>query len=164
LGEDQRLPMVNDLETLFPNLRGTAYRLTSPRDKGYNCIAWATGAVDRHWWLDLGGQDHWPAGVARVETIAAFHDAFATLGYVTCSSSDLEADFEKVAVYANAEGVPTHAARQLPNGRWTSKVGKLEDIEHELPDLEGTEYGSVVLVMRRPVSMAENASSEGVVS
>lgn len=27
-------------------------------------------------------------------------------------------------------------ARQLPNGRWTSKLGEVEDIEHDLSDLE----------------------------
>jgi hypothetical protein len=47
--------------------------------------------------------------------------------------------------------VPKHAARQLPSGRWTSKLGPMEDIEHALHDLTGMAYGSVVLVMKRPV-------------
>lgn len=38
-------------------------------------------------------------------------------------------------------GIPSHAARQLPNGRWTSKCGQAEDIEHDLRDLEGRLYG-----------------------
>jgi hypothetical protein len=38
-----------------------------------------------------------------------------------------------------------------PNGRWTSKMGILEDIEHALHDLEGIEYGVVALVMKRPM-------------
>jgi len=33
--------MVNELEALFPGLRGADYRLSSPRDRRYNCIAWA---------------------------------------------------------------------------------------------------------------------------
>jgi hypothetical protein len=37
----------------------------------------------------------------------------------------------------------------LANGRWTNKLGKAEDIEHELRDLEGDFYGTVVLVMQR---------------
>ena len=31
------------------------------------------------------GEDTWPAGVARVETVEAFRDAFATLGYGVCN-------------------------------------------------------------------------------
>jgi hypothetical protein len=45
--------------------------------------------------------------------------------------------------------VPKHAARQLPNGRWTSKLGVSEDIEHALHDLTGLIYGSVALVFKR---------------
>jgi hypothetical protein len=42
-----------------------------------------------------------------------------------------------------------HAARQLPTGHWTSKLGESEDIEHRLHDLEGLIYGQVVLVLAR---------------
>jgi hypothetical protein len=31
------------IERIFPALRGTAYQVTSPPDKKYNCIAWAAG-------------------------------------------------------------------------------------------------------------------------
>lgn len=61
----------------------------------------------------------------------------------------MEPGFEKVAVFAISEDIPAHVARQLPNGRWTSKLGQLEDIEHELHALEGAEYGRVVQVLRR---------------
>ena len=54
-----------------------------------------------------------------------------------CDGQDLETDFDKIAVFANDQGIPTHAARQLPSGRWSSKLGELEDIEHDLRDLEG---------------------------
>src|SRR5262245_26023270 len=39
LGEGERLPMVRDLEDLFPALRGTDYRIDSPQDPDYNCRA-----------------------------------------------------------------------------------------------------------------------------
>ena len=52
-----------------------------------------------------------------------------------------ELGFEKVAIFAKAgmSGIEvTHASRLLPNGCWTSKLGKAEDIEHhELRDVEG---------------------------
>jgi len=31
------------LEQLFPGLQITPYLVTSPRDRKYNCIAWAAG-------------------------------------------------------------------------------------------------------------------------
>jgi hypothetical protein len=44
----------------------------------------------------------------------------------------------------------THAARQLSNGCWTSKLGKLNDIQHGTPEsIEGTEYGIVYCFMKR---------------
>ena len=44
----------------------------------------------------------------------------------------------------------THAARQLPGGNWTSKLGKGEDIEHDTPDVvAGGLYGEFVRIMRR---------------
>jgi len=52
------------------------------------------------------------------------------LGYVPCADGSLETNFEKVAIYVNSDGEPTHAARQLRNGKWTSKLGNFEDITH----------------------------------
>jgi hypothetical protein len=90
-------------------------------------------------------------GLARAETLAAFREAFVSLGYVECRGDDLETGFEKIALFAKYQGIPLHAARQLPSGRWTSKLGEAEDIDHALRDLEGEVYGSVVLIMKRPL-------------
>jgi hypothetical protein len=147
--------MVNNLEDVFPGLRGSDYRIASPQDPDYNCIAHAAGDQRNRWWPDLGGQDTWPEGSPREETLEAFSAAFAVLGYVVCEGPEPESGFEKVAFFADAHGVPTHAARQVPGGRWTSKLGELEDIEHALHDLSGLAYGSVVLVMKRPLPGTE---------
>jgi hypothetical protein len=95
--------------------------------------------------------------------VEAFRAAFATLGYAVCAGAEPESGFEKVALFAGAHGVPTHAARQLPSGRWTSKLGELEDIEHALHDLTGLVYGSVVLVLKRPlpVTGVEDTAKDG---
>jgi hypothetical protein len=69
--------------------------------------------------------------------------AFATLGYEPCEGEAVEPGWERIALYGTADGVLTHAARQLLNGRWTSKLGCWEDIEHGLHDLEGEAYGTV---------------------
>jgi hypothetical protein len=139
------------LEGYFPNLAPTGYDVTSPADGVYNCIAWAAGVTDAWWWPDPMDLTAWPAAARREETIPAFVEAFETLGFVPCAADALEIGFEKIALYALAE-VPRHAARQLPNGRWTSKLGELEDIEHTLEGLVGDWYGSVVQILKRPLS------------
>jgi hypothetical protein len=143
--------MVNPLEEAFPGLTRHGYQLTSPADKKYNCIAYAAGDNHRWWWpLPEDSEEvYWPPGVARVETLAAFRDAFASLGYVECGGDELELGFERIALFARKADLAMHAARQRPDGRWTSKLGELEDIDHVLRDLEGEEYGSVAMVMKR---------------
>lgn len=56
-------------------------------------------------------------------------------------------------LHANLDGRVKHAARQMPNGLWRSKMGKSVDIEHELAAVEGPLYGTVVAFVhrRRPV-------------
>jgi hypothetical protein len=141
--------MVTLLEDLFPGLRGTAFRVTSPKDPVYNCIAFAADETQHWWWPDPDAVRFWPSGIEWAETHEAFEKAFASLGYTTCETDAPEAGFEKIALFGDQHAIPTHAARQLSDGRWSSKLGELEDIEHELRALEGTEYGLVVLLMRR---------------
>jgi hypothetical protein len=102
--------MVAHIEQLFPSLRGTAYRVTSPPDEAYNCIAWAAGDTADPWWPDDPDIAQWPSGVPRIETLDAFCQAFATLGYTACSDDALELGFEKIALFAGDLRVPKHAA------------------------------------------------------
>src|SRR5262245_6443084 len=143
--------MVTHLEALFPGLTRTPYRVTSDPDQHYNRIAWAAGDTTEWWWPDAAGVRYWPPGIPRVLSLPAFQDVFALLGYAPCGTELLEPGFEKVAVFALANGTPTHAARQLPHGAWTSKLGHAEDIEHELRALEGQIYGTVTLFLKRPL-------------
>ena len=74
--------MADDLlERLFPSLKEAGFDVTSPRDPGYNCVAWAAGDVTRWWWPAESPFAHWPAGVEREESLTSFIEAFATLGY-----------------------------------------------------------------------------------
>src|SRR5436190_264525 len=111
--------MVRSLEVIFPGLVGSGYRVTSPADQAYNCVSWAAGVVDA-WWWPVGNHplNYWPPGVPRDETV----DAFSTLGYGPTSDVTPESGHVKVAIYADSSGCPTHVTRQLPNGRWTSKL------------------------------------------
>ncbi len=151
--------MVEHIKALFPRLRTAYFRVTSNRDPVYNCIAWAAGMTNDWWWpLEDPAEAYWPEGIPRERTLEAFRGAFATLAYSVCSSEELEPGFEKIALFAY-EDLPLHAARQLPNGHWTSKLGKGEDIEHDLHDLEGDFYGKVVLVMKRPLIVERHPSA-----
>lgn len=131
----------------LPRLTADNYRLTSPASWAYNCVAWAAGADDTWWWPVPGR--FWPANVPREETLAAFLATFATLGYAQGATPEPISDLEKVALYA-AGDVPTHAARQLPSGWWTSKLGPSVDIEHATADaVGGGVYGEVVSILAR---------------
>jgi hypothetical protein len=135
----------------FPKLASTPYRITSPRDSLYNCIAWATGDSGRWWEPDEEHKYYWPPGAPREYSVDAYIQAFESVGFERCDSRELESGFDKVAVFADAIG-PTHAAKQLSNGNWSSKLGALEDIEHVLEALagdDGEEYGQIVQILRR---------------
>lgn len=141
------------LEDLFPGLAKGGYRVTSPHDQDYNCIAWAIGDTSHWWWPGPDvKEEFWPPGVPREVTVSAFLDTFALHGSVVCEGDQSEPGFLKVALFVAVDGRPFHAARQLPSGRWTSKLGKAEDIEHNLHDLAGDVYGSVHVVMKRPAA------------
>lgn len=132
----------------FPQL-DSGFKITSPDDSFYNCIAWAARESQRWWWPEGG---YWPQGVSRALTVASFLDAFGTLGYRRCKDGKNQLFFEKVVLYVNRTGEPTHMARQLIGGRWTSKLGESNDITHiEVEGVEGQAYGTALLYMRRPI-------------
>jgi hypothetical protein len=132
---------------VLPRLTADNYRPTSPATWTYNCIAWAVGVTDAWWWPVPGR--FWPEGVPREETIPAFFAALATVGFLPTTTADLEPELEKVALFA-VGSTPTHAARQLPKGRWSSKLGPAIDIEHSTLDaVAGGVYGDVVAILGR---------------
>ena len=144
------------IEREFPACAAEGYVETSPATPDYNCIAWAAGQTDIAWWpLQVPGC-YWPLRVPPKADVNAFVQAFAMLNYVACDNGTLEAGFEKIAIYALEDGTPTHAARQLSDGSWTSKLGRYKDITHATPAaLESsakgrTDYGVVVACMKRP--------------
>lgn len=138
----------------FPGLTNASFQVTSPVSDQYNCIAWAAQEDDRWWWPDRYGIGYWPADARREETLSSFIDTFKSFGYEECNSPELEVGFEKVAIFTDQDGEPTHMARQLQNGSWTSKLGRLNDIEHDLSGVEGNEYGRVALLLRRHIEPA----------
>lgn len=143
---------------LFPGLKNDPdFKITSPSDPDYNCIAWAYHYNNR--WMWPGGVDekvmdgfhYWPDGVEDSIDVTAFIEAFAKSGYSVCDNATFEEGYRKVALYVK-DGTTecTHAARQLSNGKWTSKLGQENDIQHGTPyTLEGEVYGRVFCIMKR---------------
>lgn len=140
-----------------PYLREDGYEQRSPRSAVYNCFAWAAG--DTHaWWepddprfYPHDGPRYWPPGVPHSVSLESYIQAFNSIGYAECDTADLVPGFEKVALYADETGEPQHAARQIESGVWTSKLGELEDIDHNtLRGVEGRQYGTVVRILKRP--------------
>lgn len=137
--------------TSFPFLEQGTYRVTSAATPTYNCIACAAGE-DFRWWWPTPGLYYWPKAAPLEETVESFALAFQSLGYEKCDNADLEQGRDKVAIYAGDDNVPTHMARQLPNGKWTSKLGSDIDIEHMTPhEVEGPLYGRVVRFLKRQI-------------
>jgi hypothetical protein len=160
--EEWSATVSQSLEQLFPSLTGSRYEITSPAENGYNCIAWAVGDTSLWWWPDEFDQYYWPEGVPRSSTLDAFVQAFQVLGFDVCGSGAIEEGWEKVAIFANRDGVPTHAARQLADGTWTSKLGRLEDIQHSaVDDVSGSCYGDPRVFLRRRRRTSSPARSEG---
>ena len=130
----------------FPKAVGR-YRKTSDPDD-YNCIAYAIG--DTSDWWSHEKKYKWVGD--RSPLIEALVNVFIAKGYKKCLCASRERGYEKVALYAKGH-LWTHAAIQLENGRWSSKLGGLEDIEHETAGcICNDEYGEVYCYMKRPKS------------
>ncbi|KAF5061524.1 hypothetical protein DSECCO2_314540 [anaerobic digester metagenome] len=142
----------------FPKLlEDEKFEITSNATPDYNCIAWACLYNER--WIqppfdgrpDLDCVTWWPpnvqAGLAPVYLIKLFEH----FGYEVCDSYNHEDGYRKVALYYDDQkNVWTHAARELSNGFWTSKLGPYNDIQHCTPlELESDEYGIVYCYMKK---------------
>lgn len=132
----------------FPNSNIEPFFLTSPKTPFYNCIAWAFGDDTKWFWPDAKNQYYWPSEIPREETLEAFISLFALIGYQICTDDSVENDFEKIAIFSKNDKV-SHAARQLPDGFWTSKLGVMQDISHSIFSMNDGFYGSAVVFMRR---------------
>ncbi len=142
------------LEVLVPGLTLTRWQEKSLQDYHYNCIAFAAGD-ERNWWEPSGDPLHyWPPGIPLEYSVQAYKLAYQIFGYRECEFTDtFEKGYQKIAIFIYRDGIPSHAARQSENGKWLSKLGELEDIEHDsIFALEGDDpnYGKVTAFMKRP--------------
>lgn len=131
------------------------FRITSPRTRDYNCLAWALSMNNKWMWpMENPDEDdfYWPDGVPFNTRQETFIQAFQHEGFALCETADLEEGYEKIALYGYW-GYAFHASRQLPSGLWTSKLGPEQDIQHGTPQsLEGDCYGKVFCYMKRKIT------------
>jgi hypothetical protein len=145
------------LEKDFPNLADDGYEIISPIANRYNCIAWASKDSTRKWDCP---DFYWPPGASTGDGIDALISVFAVQGYEICADGSPEEGFEKVVLYSDSSGEWQHAARQLPDGKWTSKMGRGEDIAHTTPNgVADSIYGQPQYFMKRTRS-AKNVEED----
>jgi len=137
-----------DIETEFAQI-DSSFVVTSSKSFEYNCVAWALGLDKGNWWPSE--DDYWPPELPKILSIEAFESAFTILGFEKCAQRGVEKNCIKIALYVK-DGFPRHVARQLPSGRWSSKLGTEYDIaHHSLQDLMGKRYGNVYSCYRKRV-------------
>ena len=84
---------------------------------------------------------------------ASLTEAFAGKEYERCNDYEAEVGYQKVALY-EAQDLIQHAAAQMPNGRWRSKMGRGPVIEHHSPNsLSGGPYGNPTIIMRKETNV-----------
>jgi hypothetical protein len=147
-GDSFQTSRAKRLQQRFPRLVPGTYRRLASETSQYNCIAWAVRNRDAFWWPGTPGYSYWPPNLPTEPTLENFIKLFQSFGYKTCTNADFEKGFEKVAIFAKDDQV-THVARQLWNGRWSSKLGHWELIEHDLDAVAGQAYGEIEQVMSR---------------
>lgn len=151
---------ISQVISLFPGLANDKYfKITSPHDGAYNCIAWAYFIDNRWMWPNTGeyefidGVHYWPTKEITTEEVIHFIDAFKLQGYEECNNWENEEGFRRIALYVE-EGTTlgTHASRELSSGVWVSKLGEMVDIEHGNPyTIEGKHYGKVYCIMKKRI-------------
>jgi len=147
-----------ELEGTFQKLKNVRWKIRSPQNDRYQCIAWAACRTDCKVWPNPSPPETcWPESVDPDNYVENFVAAFATFGYEPCGNDvGFELGYQKVAIYADENREVQHMARQgLLGSGWLSKIGDYEDILH--PDvycLESDLYGHFELALRRPWRVA----------
>jgi len=131
-----------NIEDILPNIVGH-YKETSKATIDYNCLSWAVELTDT--FIDPENRCvgySWPDGAEREWTTAACRKVLAYYGYVEeCDDGSFEDEYVKVAMYVDESGAPTHFARQIVDGNWTSKLGDFIDVvHHNLSCIEGNDH------------------------
>lgn len=135
----------------FPHSKANPFLITSEKSLRYNCIAYVYGDYSRPYWPDPNPlKFFWPPHLPRIKHLSSFIDLYSSIGYQVCPNGDLELPIEKIAIFGNSVNDPTHAAKQLTTGAWSSKLGGNHDVSHSIQNISGGIYGHVLTYMCRP--------------
>lgn len=134
------------LNLKFPKLKNEDYNIVGDFSQQYNCIAYAAGDTSRRW--DSQENYYWPDYATRTSSIESLKQVFFGIGYEQCNDNKIENGYKKIALY-ELKGCWTHAAIQMTNGYWRSKLGDGPIIEHKTPQsLSGKTYGKPTIYMK----------------
>ncbi|WP_017259753.1 DUF7689 domain-containing protein [Pedobacter arcticus] len=138
------------VEKEFPALANDPYfKITSPDDEKYNCIAWACGINNIWYWPfpSIDGVVTWPI-TEKTKEISSLIKLFEMKGFKLCEGYDFDPTLVKIALYVDSNNEFTHAARQNRDGLWKSKLGQWFDIIHGTPyTIENNIYGKAEYFM-----------------
>jgi hypothetical protein len=155
----EQAELLEYLPRLSDAVYGVDYTIESISTTEYNCLAWAMSDCSRFWSGSPMGGYFWPDDLPiGVPVIGVIVEMFRRAGYAECGDSTHVVGAEKVAIYADSYREVLHVARQVPNGRWASKMGALADIEHATVELiECNWIGQVAVILCRPLNVPEPA-------
>lgn len=121
---------------------GKSFDVLGPANRKYDSFAWGLNVLDA--WV-------WPG-----TSVEDFDRLAADLGYRRQKGLDytLSKNMDKLVLYgkkrADSTVEPSHLARQLADGSWSSKLGALPLIRHATPeDLSGSTCGVPIAVYTR---------------
>ena len=91
----------DEIEKDFPKLAEDGWQITSEVDPAYNCVAFAVRDTTQFWDPNCVGIRgyYWPPGVPHEDTVLAWVKVFEIHGFRLCEGGNLEADFEKLAIW-----------------------------------------------------------------
>ncbi len=159
-------PLVPDsLIRKFPKFLADGAKKTREATRQYNCKAWSAERDINQWWEPekLEPWFFWPVDSEPNDySFENIVHIFKNRGYTKPSDDSFEIFHKKVAIYAIYGLIEsdkwwfTHVCDQLNSGKWTSKLGPDEDIEHgSISSLAGfveDEYGEIKLILKRRCS------------
>jgi hypothetical protein len=138
-------------ESEYPELAGNYIPRSEP-NPAYNCAAFVVGVEDEWWEAGLV----WPDDLEKDDTIAVYVQLYERYGFEVCPDGTFEAGHEKIALYGFDEEMPDgtveifeHAAIQVGEGQWKSKMGADDDIEHSRPEVVAKYNWRVMRYMKR---------------
>lgn len=129
----------------FPNSKIEPFEITSPETTQYNCLAWAMHDTQRWWDTE---DDYFWIDTNKDSLLQTLIEMCQKLGFQICDNAQLEQNYEKIVLFSTDNQYCTHVARQLNNGRWTSKLGQSYDVTHSINAIENGIYGKATIFLK----------------